>query len=552
MPSPRPDRLTSHPPTTAPVPTEALGPTPTPVRSATHDTTHATARASIHATPRVFAFSLLPTAVVALVTFVALVASACTGGSDEATASAPDTTSVSTVASGDIDGWTPDPLVWRTCESSRRHHCATLVVPLDWSDPDGETIELAVARLPSTGANVGSLIMNPGGPGGSGVQFLTGSDFNDTLTDSFDLVSWDPRGVGDSTALSCAGPDTLEEFLANDPSPDDEAERAALDQDARRIADDCSGSGSPQADLAKHIGTDNVARDLEALRLALGDESLNYLGFSYGTMVGLRYLAAFPTHVRAMVLDAVVDPTEHLETWLLNQATAFETALQATFDECTTKCPVDDLAAAYDELHALVERAPVPAGNGRKLGPAELETAAIYISYSGDASMEFARAVSEALNDGDGTSMYEIAQGYYDLSGYAAYAAVECVDSEHPVGSEAYAAFTDRVIAAAPRLGASVASELLPCAFWNAPVASVSGPVTGDGSPPILVVGNTGDAATPYSNATNVADMLTNGVLVTYHGNGHTSYGRSSCIDTIVERYLIDLEVPTQNPQCGK
>jgi pimeloyl-ACP methyl ester carboxylesterase len=450
------------------------------------------------------------------------------------------------VQSDTLGGWTAPELDWSACDEAEGFECATLTVPLDWDDVDGETIDLALGLRPADGDRIGALVSNPGGPGGSGLDFLFGEPFADTLTDRFDIVSWDPRGVGRSTAFDCES--HVDDFLANDPDPDNEAEQVAIDVEAEKVADDCAES-SPG--LAANVGTDSVARDLEAIRMAIGEPKLTYMGFSYGTLIGLRYLDLFPTSARAIVLDGVVDPTEGFVDWLTGQTVAIDASISRAFAACTkaTKCPVDDLAATYDEVQERVEREPIPADDGATLGPAELETGAIYASYEPQLWTDLADAIADAAK-GDGEGMLRMAQGYYDFGGYSAYAAVECLDSPHPTGSDEYRAFADDLRELSPRIGGSVANELLPCAYWSAPPEPIIGPVTAEGSPPVLVLGNRGDAATPYESSVKVAAMLSDGHLVSNDGEGHTSYGRSQCVDDAVDEYLIDLQVPAKDPDC--
>ena len=466
--------------------------------------------------------------------------------SDSSTTSAPSSSgSTPATTPTDLNGWRPAPLTWKTCSGHRDFSCTTLVVPANWSNTGGPQLKLAVARKNATGKRIGSLFTNPGGPGGSGIDFLYEEPFDDALTSRFDIVSWDPRGVGASTAFGCNS--HVEKFLANDPDPDTPAEQSAIDADAKAVADDC---GHSNPDLVGNVGTDNVARDLEALRIALGEQRLNYVGFSYGTLVGLRYLALYPTHVRALVLDGVVDPTAALVEWLRGQTIAIDASVSRALASCTkaTNCPVPDAAAAYDKVQKMVETKPIRAGR-QTLGPAELETAAVYVSYDPSLWKQLGPALKDA-EGGDGRAMLKLAQGYYDFGGFTSYVAVECLDSAHPTGSAEYRTFADELRRLSPRIGGSTANELLPCAYWPTPPQPISAPVTGAGSPPILVLGNRGDAATPYADSVKVASMLADGHLVSYAGEGHTSYGRSSCVDAAVNAYLIDLKVPKSDPDC--
>ena len=495
-------------------------------------------------------------AIVLLLT--ATLVAACAGnGSDDAARRAATTTTADDgkvlgrdralpVQSDSLGGWKAPALDWSTCKGERGFQCATLTVPLDWNDVTGPTVDLALGLEAATGDRIGALVTNPGGPGGSGLDFLFSEPFGESLTSRFDIVSWDPRGVGRSTAFDCE--QHVDDFLANDPDPDTPSEQTALDEAAQLVAGDCAAA-SPG--LAAHAGTDSVARDLEAIRMALGEPQLTYMGFSYGTLIGLRYLALFPRSVRAVVLDGVVDPTQGFVEWLTDQTRAIDASIGRAFAACTaeTKCPVGDLAATYDEVQRKVEDTPLPAGTGRRLGPAELETGAVMASYEPSLWKDLADALADAAG-GDGRGMYDLAQQYYDFGGYAAYAAVECLDSPHPNGSAEFRAFADGLRALSPRIGGSVANELLPCAYWATPPDPIVGPVTGEGAPPVLVLGNRGDAATPYASSVKVADMLVDGHLVSNDGEGHTSYGRTACVDDAVDDYLIDLTVPAADPDC--
>ncbi|NLA37255.1 MAG: alpha/beta hydrolase [Actinobacteria bacterium] len=486
----------------------------------------------------------------ALVVSASLLAAGCGSDDGSLAETRPPTTSISTTAAGDIGGWTPDPIVWSQCVDAPRYDCATLQVPIDWSEPSSGTIPLAVTRSAATGDRIGTLFLNPGGPGGSGIQFLHNSSFNAALGARFDLVSWDPRGVGESAGLTCGDDGAVEEFLRNDPDPDTPEEVEALFADAEAIAVDCERPGTPDARLLAHLGTDDVARDLEALRLAVGDEQLTYLGFSYGTLIGQRYLEQFPTSVRAMVLDGVVDPTLALTEWLTGQALAFETSIQDIFDACGSDCPVDDLGAAFDTLKATLEKAPLSDGKGKELGPAELETAAVFSSYDPTNWDRLADGIARAI-DGDPSALLGLARQYYDFGGFTSYVSVSCTDTPHPVGAAAYGAFIEELSAKAPRIGGMIAAELAPCAFWPVEAKPLGTTVAAPGAPAVLVIGTTGDAATPYANAERVAEGLESGVLVTLVGDGHTAYGKVPCITNVVDAYLLRLTVPDADPRCS-
>jgi pimeloyl-ACP methyl ester carboxylesterase len=505
---------------------------------------------------------LLPIALAACCV-LALAASCGTSDGGSATARAtsnerPTSTAPTTTATSGVDpltgfpsDWRPAPLNWTSCDVATRAQCATLTVPRDWGDPTGPTIDLALARIPATGDRIGSVVVNPGGPGGSGLDFLAQNPVDTAVSRRFDVVSWDPRGVGKSTRLTC-GADTVPPFLAADPDPDTPEEEATLEQRADAVAKDCAAT---DAALLPHLGTVDVARDLEAIRRALGDEPLNYVGYSYGTQIGQQYAHYFPKNIRSMVLDGVVDPSLGFTEFLKEQIAGFNASFDANVAGCRkagpSTCGVDDLAAAYDKVQAQVEQAPLKTDSGDPVGPAELEVAATYVAYGSDGWKELGPALAKAVNDKDGTDLLELAQGYYDFGGYAAYAAVVCTDTPPPADPVAWKAFADEARRLSPRFGGSVANELLPCATWPTRSSAVPTALTAPGAPPILVVGNTGDPATPYGNAVAVAGRLGSGVLVTADIDGHTAYGVDRCVTRTVDRYLIDLTVPPSGTRCS-
>lgn len=427
--------------------------------------------------------------------------------------------------------------------------CGTVTVPLDHADPNGPTIEIAVSRVPAANPDerIGVLLTNPGGPGASGVDFALAQPFPQEVLDRFDIIGWDPRGVGGSEGLQCG--DEVDLFLDSDPQPDSTAEQQDLDDAARAVADECA---QEDGDLLPLLGTRDVVQDMDAIREALGEDQISYAGYSYGTALGMGYLEQFPERTRAMVLDGVVDPTQDLAEVLLVQGQAIEGQLNDILGRCDDdpECPLDDATAAYDEVAAAMDEAPLPGGDG-EVGPAELQTGAVYATYefSPDDPAALWQALADA-RDGDGDGIAALAQQYYDLSAYTPYAAVECVDSPVPQGSAAYQEFADELIAAAPRTGASVANEMLPCAFWSAPPSGDPHEVTAPGSPPVLVIGNTGDAATPYEQAVDVAENLEDGHLLTLDATGHVGSGRSFCVDDASTAYLIDLTLPDEGATC--
>ncbi|MBM3662014.1 MAG: alpha/beta fold hydrolase [Actinobacteria bacterium] len=446
------------------------------------------------------------------------------------------------------EGWEPPRLEWGPCRNAPPEiECATMAVPLDWADPGGRTIDLVLGRIPATGDRIGSLVTNPGGPGGSGLEFLAGLPLTPATGRRFDTVSWDPRGVGESAVIDCDS--GVSEFQTLDSSPDDPAEQAALDTAAAAISAECAAD---HGDLLAHVATAEVARDLEAIRRALNEGPLNYVGFSYGTRIGQEYAARFGEHIRSMALDGVVDPALGFTEFLTEQAVGFERAFDAAAAQCAAggraECGVDDLAASYDRVMAAAEAGTLGTTGGT-FGPNDVVVAATFTGYLNDGWRRLGPALA-AAEQGDGSELESLAQNYYDFGGYPAYAAVVCTDDTPPADPEQFRAFANDAAAAAPRFGAGVANEMLPCATWPVGPSSDTAPPYDPATPPIVVVGSTGDPATPFRNAQAVAARIPNAVLVTVNSDGHTAYGGTPCVDRIVDRYLIDLTVPSPGTSC--
>lgn len=433
------------------------------------------------------------------------------------------------------------PADWQPCGSLT---CASVAVPLDHGDPDGPTISIALVRRPATGTRLGSVFVNPGGPGASGVDFVAnGFRLDPETARSYDLIGFDPRGVGASTPVAC----TLDRSAGPLPdwSPDGEAEVAAMDGEAERFAVSCG-----QADttgLLAHLRTDDIARDLDRLRAAVGDDQLHYIGFSFGTLIGLVYAQSFPHQVGHMVLDGVVDPEQDLPSLLTAQATAFERAFAVLDDACGARitCPPGGVAAAHDELMARIERS----GPVGEVGPTELDSAALITLYDEALWPVYTSALTDALA-GDLGAIENLSDTFTRVVPFGAYAGVECTDSPRPATRSAWAAFTAATTAAAPRFGPAVANELLTCAWWPVPAGPARGPVTASGARPILVVGNTNDPATPLANAQTVAGHLEAASLVVADIDGHTAYSASPCVRGLVARYLLADELPPDGTRC--
>lgn len=437
------------------------------------------------------------------------------------------------------------PLAWRACGSGL--DCATVVVPVSYQALGGPTLELALIRNPADDPDqrIGTLVVNPGGPGASGVRRVArGFEVSPEVADRFDIVGFDPRGVGESTPITCG--DAVPAFRATDLAPDTPAEAAALEAAARRVATECAAT---EGDRLAHLGTVEVAHDVEVIRRSIGEAQISFVGLSYGTLIGQLWADRYPTSVRAMVLDGVVDPGA-TSAGSIEQANGVDDAVEAMAAACAidASCPLSatgGFLASYDELARRIDTGAVA---GSDVGPTQLAHAAFYATYDADTWPALWRAVARGL-DGDLSGVAELAASYARLVPYAPFAIVTCLDGVHPAGYAAWQADGDRFERASPRFGRLLSNELLPCAFWP-PASFVARPLEAPGTPPILVIGSTGDAATPYESAVRVARTLDAGALLTVELSGHVALGDSACATQRATRYLIDLEVPEVGARC--
>ena len=477
---------------------------------------------------------------------VAVLAAACSGDDGDGpvtTTAAPPTTAPTTTTTVVLPA--PTPIAWQRCG---RFDCGAITVPVDYHDPAGATLQVAVIRRPAgdPARRIGTLVVNPGGPGASGVRRVErGFTLSPEVAERFDIVGFDPRGVGKSTPISCGG--TVPAFRATDLSPDTPAERDLVEAAARAVAEECAATEGVR--LA-HLGTYEVAHDVEVLRRSLGEPQISFVGLSYGTLIGLLWGEAYPTSVRAMVLDGVADPEEGGGATSVEQVEALEAALEAIAAACAADpaCPVaahGGVLAAYDELARRVEEG---AGRAAGVGPTQLAYAAFMASYGTEHWGDLWQALAAGL-DGDLTGVAAMAESFTGLVAYAPFAIVTCLDAPHPQGAAAWRRDARRAVQASARFGAVLANELLPCAFWP---QSPGRPheVRAPGTPPIVVLGSTGDVATPFEAARRVARTLEDGVLVTVDQVGHVALGANPCAADVATRYLVDLAVPGPGTRC--
>lgn len=443
--------------------------------------------------------------------------------------------------------------------------CATIEVPLDYAAPADGTIKLALDRIPAADQKqrIGSLLVNPGGPGGSGLDYAKAADriVGKPLLDRFDLVGFDPRGVGQSTPVKCLSDTQLDTFIALDPAPDTPAEVAAAEAQAKLLADGCTAESGR---LLPHVGTPDAARDMDVIRAVVGDPKLNYLGKSYGTFLGATYAGLFPTKVGRVVLDGAIDPSLSSDQLDLGQAGGFQTAVEAFLADWVGRggSPLGDTVvqaqARLGELLAGVATRPLPTGTDRQLQSGQAFLGVVAPLYDKQ-SWPALRAALVQLSQGRGDDLLRFSDLYSDRgeSGYTSNAneviyAVNCLDRPEDETAAQVQALVPAFEKASPVFGSSLAWSSLPCSDW--PVRPAHGParITAPGAAPILVVGTTRDPATPYAWAVSLAKQLSSGVLLTRDGDGHTGYFMGNdCVDVKVETYLLDGTPPADGTRCA-
>ncbi|MFG2114342.1 alpha/beta hydrolase [Streptomyces sp. NPDC048718] len=506
-----------------------------------------------------------------------LVLSGCAGGSG---AAAPSRESAAAASSAGTSGgpggeistaalgkYYAQKVSWRSCGAAN-FQCGTVRAPLDYAKPDGGEVKLAISRVRATGPGkrLGSLLVNPGGPGGSAVGYLqgyAGIGYPAQIRARYDIVGVDPRGVARSEPVECLTGARMDAYTQVDQTPDTPAEQKALAAAFKEFAAACQKRAGK---ILPHVSTVETARDMDIVRAVLGDEKLTYVGASYGTFLGATYAELFPSRTGRLVLDGAMDPSLSAETLNRDQTAGFETAIRAFAADCVTKtdCPLGtkSVPAALDALDRFFRDAdakPVPTGEGRPLGEALATTGVIAAMYDETAWPQLREALTRAMG-GEGSAMLALADSYYEREPDGAYAnlmsanaAVNCLDLP-----PAFAGPADVLKAvpffekASPVFGRNLAWAALNCTYWPTPATGKPHRITAEGAAPIVVVGTTRDPATPYKWARSLADQLSSGVLLTYEGDGHTAYGRGSdCIDTAINTYLLDGTPPKNGKRCS-
>lgn len=467
--------------------------------------------------------------------------------------------------SADLKPFYEQSVAWRGCGDKK--YCAEIKVPLDWANPARDSIKIAVIYAEATGGSpIGSLLMNPGGPGASGFDYVNDSIESigsPELRAKYNIVGFDPRGVGRSQGIKCFDTADMDDLLYGD-SGLPLGSKADIAETRAKIATFADACKKNSGEVLGFVDTVSAARDMDIIRTVFGEEKLNYLGFSYGTFLGTTYAALYPEKVGRMVLDGAIDPNVGDEQQSINQLVGFDQALRAYVSNClgSADCPfsgsVEQSMLGIAKFLRSLEGNPLATTGDRELTVWAAVTGIIMPLYSQDYWSYLTQAFTEAFA-GDGTTLLQLADFYNDrIDGkYAsnmteANIAVSCLDSRSDASPQAMAKQNERVLATSVALGRYWQFGGLTCEQWPYPVAKPPASYAAKGSPTILVIGTTGDPATPYSQAKSlVSEVLDNAFLLTYNGEGHTAYGRSNaCVDGTVDDFLLMGRLPKADPNC--
>lgn len=486
---------------------------------------------------------------------------------DPAATTAPGTAAPSDPAEGaptELAAFYEQELDWGECGPDLT--CTEVEVPLDYGDPAGETIRIAVSRMDTAGEGAPALFLNPGGPGGSGTAMLEWITFSisGAVLEEYNLVGFDPRGVNLSTAVDCISDAELDDWRS---AAVDTATLEGLQEYSAEMEEFGENCAANTGELLGHVDTDSVARDLDILRAAVGQsETLDYLGYSYGTFLGAVYADLFPERVGRFVLDGAVDPALSISGLALGQAAGFEAALRAYMEDCigSEGCPfsgsVDDGLARLRQLLDLVRVTPLPTGDPDRPLTYPLAVSGIILPMYEDAIWpQLTAALDAAINSNDGSQLLywadygagRLEDGSYEDNSNEAFMAINCLD--YPVEGtledwRADAAEMERI---SPTLGDALAYTEITCDVWPHRSERTREEISATGSAPILVVGTTGDPATPYEWSVSLAEQLDQGHLLTWEGQGHTAYGRSNqCVSDAVDAYLLSGSLPEDGATC--
>lgn len=453
-------------------------------------------------------------------------------------------------------------VTWALCGSTIE--CATVKVPLSYAQPEADSISLALNRRVSDGATK-NLLVNPGGPGGSGLDLVASSVqlmFSTELQREYNVIGFDPRGVGESTPVQCQSDEQIDEGRQLNLRawiPEDQEQVIAQ---TKEYAADCAEN---TGDLLGNVDTVSAAKDMDIIRAVLGDEQLDYLGFSYGTFLGATYADLFPKRVGHFVLDGAMDPAKTAAEINLAQGIGFENEIDAWLEDCLAQedCPfigtVEEAKVQLQQFFAQVENEPMVASDGRSVPIIDFINGFIVPLYDNSNWGMLTAAMTHAMVDGNvddilyfsDLSSDRSSDGIYTSNGSDAFSAINCLDRPMDASPEAMQAEAVELMRNAPTLGKYLSYGAISCDAWPYKATGKPQVLDATGSNDILVVGTTGDPATPYEWSKALSEELSNATLLTFEGHGHTAYGRSNeCITKAVDDYLIEGKVPEDNTVC--
>jgi len=477
------------------------------------------------------------------------------------------TTSVPTGEKGPpgLESYYRQTVEWSPCDGDDGPLCATAEVPVDYDDPDGETLELALRRIEATGDKRGTIFVNPGGPGGSAQDFadMMGTRFPSEVRERYDIVGADPRGVGESTPLQCLDDEDFDAFISLDPDPDTADE---VDESRESVVAMGEACEKRSGELAAHVSTEEAARDQDVLRAALGEKRLNWFGASYGTQLGATYAELFPDRVGRMVLDGGIDPTLGSLESSLGQAQGFQRALEAYAEDCAASgdCPLgsskDEVLTRIGAFMQALDQQPMRTEGGRELTEGLAFYGVAVTLYAKESWSYLTAAFEKALNEDDPQVFLQLADIYFNRNADGEFLsnsgqvilAVNCLDGPTDVTvEELQSDVLPQFQKASPVFGRSLGWGVLSCSDWPIESTSPQRQVKAEGAGPILVIGTTRDPATPYEWSQALAEQLDSGVLVTREGDGHTGYRVGNrCVDDAVDEYFLDGTVPEDGLLC--
>lgn len=484
--------------------------------------------------------------------------SACTIAASGALIAGPSARAVSP-----LESYYGQTLQWSSCEGNLE--CGTLLVPIDYSDPTAGDFRLALSRVKAKGPRVGALVVNPGGPGAEGASFAeyVQSSVGDQVARGYDIIGFDPRGVGKSAPVTCMTGKQTTTWLRADATPDTPAEISRYADLAAAIGRGCLQFTPTRA---RNIGSTATVHDMDILRAALGERKLTYLGYSYGTYLGARYAQEFPANVGRFVLDGAVDPSLNTMEVSEGQSRAFQIAMTRFARNCAqlASCPYSGsstrVLAGINGLLAQLDGHPMRTEKRERLTQSQALTALFWGMYSRDYWPNLRDALSQARR-GNGTYLLMLADLSADRTGPNSYGSnqnsafygISCWDSPAPPDAQglANAAREWAAQARVPEMARAMSWGNAPCSTWFGHSTLAPGPVSSTTDAPILVIGNTYDPATPYAWAVALADQLSTARLLTYVGDGHTAYGNGNrCVDSAVNAYLTGGTLPARGTRC--